>query len=89
MKESLRKFIVDNYLFGRALDLSDDDSFLENGIIDSTGVLELIAHLESTYGVTVKDEELLPENLDSINRLERYIGSKLESRAAGELEAAR
>ncbi|HEX6004130.1 MAG TPA: acyl carrier protein [Burkholderiales bacterium] len=89
MKEALRKFIVDNYLFGRALDLSDDDSFLENGIIDSTGVLELIAHLESTYGVTVKDEELLPENLDSINRLERYIGSKLESRAAGELEAAR
>jgi acyl carrier protein len=78
MKEALRKFIIENYLFGRDFTLSDDDSFLENGVIDSTGVLELIAHLEANYGVVVEDVELLPENLDSINRLERFIGAKLQ-----------
>ena len=53
-----------------------DDSFLEMGIIDSTGVLELIAHVESTYGVKIEDDELLPENLDSIDSLVSFISRK-------------
>jgi len=77
MKQELRKFVVDNYLFGRDVSFSDDDSFLDKGIIDSTGVLELVSYLESTYGIEVKDEELLPENLDSINNLARYLEGKL------------
>lgn len=77
MKQELRKFVIDNYLFGRDVGFSDDDSFLEKRIIDSTGVLELVSFLESTYGIEVKDEELLPENLDSINNLARYLEGKL------------
>ena len=56
--------------------LADDDSFMEGGIIDSTGTLELIMHLETEYGVTVEDEELVPENLDSINSLCQFITAK-------------
>ena len=73
---SLREFIKENFLFGGEDSFSDGDSFLELGIVDSTGVLELITHLESTYGVVVEDTELLPENLDSIANLQRFIASK-------------
>lgn len=82
MKEELRKFVVDNYLFGRDLYFSDDDSFLEKGIIDSTGVLELVSHLETSYGIDVKDDELLPENLDSINHVVRFLNGKLQAAAS-------
>ena len=84
MREQLRRFIVDNFQFGQAIELSDDDSLQEAGIIDSTGVLELVAHLEEAYGVSVGDDELLPENLDSINRLIQFLQKKL--RAAGNTE---
>jgi len=77
MKEALRKFVVENYLFGREDFFSDDDSLLERGIIDSTGVLELVAFVEQSYSVRVEDDELLPENLDSINRLARFLDRKL------------
>ncbi len=89
MKEELRRFVVENFLFGQEVEFSDDDSFQERGIIDSTGVLELCAFLEQNYLVKVEDDELLPENLDSINRLIRFLEKKLqapprkESRLAG------
>ena len=73
---SLREFIKENFLFGADDSFSDDDSLLERGIVDSTGVLELIAHLESTYDIAIEDAELVPENLDSINNLQRFITSK-------------
>lgn len=73
----IRKFIVDNFLFGQAGDLADTTSFLEGGIIDSTGVLELATHLETAYGIKVKDDELIPENLDSINAVSAYVEKKL------------
>ena len=58
---------------GVPANFADEDSLLENSIIDSTGVLELIMHLETTYGFAVEDEELLPENLDSIENLAQFI----------------
>ena len=74
----VRDFINENFLFGQGAEkLANDDSFLENGIIDSTGVLELVAFLEQTYPVTILDEELVPDNLDSINNLVRFIEGKL------------
>ena len=76
MKQELRGFIVNNYLFGQPADFSDDDSLQEKGVIDSTGVLELVSWLEDTYRVKIGDNELLPENLDSINRLARFIEGK-------------
>ena len=83
MKEQLRKFITDNFLFGRPVELSDDDSLQDAGIIDSTGVLELVTHIEETYGIQVLDSELLPENLDSINRLAGFLHRKQAEKGGG------
>jgi len=82
MADSLRAFIQETFLFGREPDFSDDDSFLDMGLIDSTGVLELVGYLEDTHGVKVEDEELVPENLDSINQIVRFIESKQSAAAA-------
>ena len=79
IKTSIRTFIIDNFLFGTADNLNDDTSFLEEGIIDSTGVLELITFLEETYEIVVDDEELIPENLDSINNVTAFLNTKLSS----------
>ena len=76
MKQELRHFIVDNYLFGRDDGFHEDESLLERGIIDSTGVMELVAFIEQRYKVKVEDEELLPENLDSLARLARFLEIK-------------
>ena len=73
----VRSFVVANYLLGRDDGFSNDDSFLELGIIDSTGILELISHLENTYAIEVTDDELNPDNLDSINRITAYLARKL------------
>jgi acyl carrier protein len=86
MKEQLRKFITDNFLFGRPVELSDDDSLQDAGIIDSTGVLELVTFIEETYRVQVHDSELLPENLDSINRLAAFLRRKRAEDGAGAYE---
>ena len=76
MKDKIRTFIVENFLFGKADGLGDDSSFLDEGIIDSTGILELVSFLEEQYGIRVEDEELVPENLDSINNVVAYLESK-------------
>ena len=88
MNEKLRKFIVENYLFGQNIEFSDDDSLQDKGILDSTGVLELVTFLEDTWSMKVEDTELLPENLDSINRLARFVEGKLRDRegASGSLQ---
>jgi acyl carrier protein len=86
MKEQLRKFITDNFLFGRPIELSDDDSLQDAGIIDSTGVLELVAFIEETYRIQVRDHELLPANLDSINRLAAFLRRKMAEGGAGAYE---
>ncbi len=74
--KEIRDFVVSNFLFGEGGSLQDDTSFLESGIIDSTGMLELIMFLENQCNVRVEPEEMVPENLDSINRLVQFIGKK-------------
>jgi acyl carrier protein len=59
--------------------LSNDDSFLKKGIIDSTGILEVISYLGDEFGVTVKDEEMIPENLDSVNNLVAFVARKSQT----------
>ncbi len=77
LKFEIRNFITENFLYGRKdNDFSDDVSFLEKGIIDSTGVLELVSFVEGTYGIFVEDEELVPDNFDSINKLSAFISKK-------------
>jgi len=74
----LRQFIVENFLFGREdKPLSNSDSLLEFEIIDSTGVMELVSFIEQKYQLELRDEELIPENLDSIDRLVRFIAQKV------------
>jgi acyl carrier protein len=76
-EEKIRQFILENYLFSNDQSLlSNDDSFLKKGIIDSTGILEVISYLGEEFGVTVKDEEMIPENLDSVDNLVRFIAGK-------------
>lgn len=79
----IRNFIVGNFLFGEEEGLEGDTSFLEWGIIDSTGILELVTHLEETYNINVADTELVPDNLDSINSVASYLEKKLGEIAEG------
>ncbi|MBD3344247.1 MAG: acyl carrier protein [Chitinivibrionales bacterium] len=75
----VKQFIVDNFLFGDDSKLQNDTSFLESGIIDSTGILEVITFLEETYDIKVEDEEMLPENLDSLNNISTFVTKKSSS----------
>lgn len=76
LKSELREFILENFLFGQVSTYSDSDSFLKQGIIDSTGVLELISFIEQRFCITVDDEEIVPENLDCIDSVCRFIERK-------------
>lgn len=79
----IRTFIVGNFLFGQDQGgLADDQSLLESGIIDSTGLLELVSFVEQQYGIRVEDRELVPENLDSLRNLSQFVARKRESVAA-------
>ncbi len=78
IKEKVIEFVTDNFLKGeKSKSIVDDDSFIETGIIDSVGVMELVAFLETTFDLRVEDEEIIPENLDSINKIVVYVQSKL------------
>ena len=80
---SVRRFIGENFLFREEIDsLPEDASFLEAGIIDSTGVLELVCFLESSFGIEIADDEMLPENLDSIRAVSAYVQRKVAPRQA-------
>jgi len=76
--EQIKEYVVSNFLFGDGSRLQDNTSFLESGIIDSTGILELITFIEEAFGIKMGDFELLPENLDSINNIVRYLDNKKE-----------
>ncbi len=77
IREELRTFILETFLFGDDSEgFENGDSFMEKGIIDSTGVLELVSHLEQTYGITVEDEEMIPANLDSVDNLAAFVQRK-------------
>jgi len=82
IKHKIRDFVVENFLFGDDGQLEDQTSFLEEGIIDSMGILELVDYIDKEFSITIADEELLPENLDSINNIAGYLGTKLKLSAA-------
>ena len=77
MKDQIREYILENCMYGAPPeDLDDKVSFLESGIIDSTGVMELIVFLEEEFDIEVEDAEMVPENLDSVERLCAYVARK-------------
>lgn len=81
--ETVRDFVVENFLFGEDGMLKEETSFLESGIIDSTGTLELIAFLGETYGLTIGDEEIVPENFDTLGNVARFLERKLSPASGG------
>ena len=78
IKHSIRTFIVERMLMGTTAFPGDDASLLEHGILDSTGVLELVGFLQDTYGIKVEDHEMIPDNLDSLTALAAFVRSKKE-----------
>lgn len=77
VREQIRNYIAETFLFSdNGFNMSDDVSFLDEGIIDSMGVLELIMFTEETFNISVEDDEIKPENFDSVNKLHDYIQRK-------------
>jgi len=78
IKTRLRRYVDDNFIMGATSGptLTDQDSFLEHHVLDSTGFLELIAYVEETYGIKVGDDEMIPENLDSIDAVAAFVARK-------------
>jgi acyl carrier protein len=78
IRTEIRQYVVENFLMGDASAmLADNESFLENGTIDSTGVLEVVMFLESNFNFKIEDRELLPENIDSVNNQVKFVQRKL------------
>lgn len=80
VKHQIREFLAENFYAAEAESITDDQSLVQTGLLDSTGVLELALYLEETFGIQVEDEDLLPENLDSLSRIEDFVNGK---RSAG------
>ena len=80
LEHDVRTFVVENFLLGDGNDLSSSQSLLDAGVIDSTGVLELVSFLERTYQIRIDDEDLVPENLDSIASIAQFVQRKLAAR---------
>ncbi len=76
-ENKIRSFILENFLFtDDQSELDSSDSFMDKGIIDSTGILEVIFFIEDEFGIHVEDEEMIPENLDSVNNISQFIAAK-------------
>jgi acyl carrier protein len=81
IEAQIRKYVAQNLLFSdNGFEYDNDDSFLQEGIVDSVGVLELVLFVEETFGLTVDDQEITPDNFDSVNKLANYIRSKMNGR---------
>jgi acyl carrier protein len=80
----VREFVVENFLFGDGEALQQDTSFMEEGIIDSTGILELVFFLEENFNINVEDHELVPENMDSLQSIARFMDLKLKGSSPAE-----
>lgn len=80
VQNQVRSFVVDNFLFGDQGGLSgDDQSLIENDVINSTGVLELVSFIEERFGIAMSDAEIVPANLDSVSRIAAFIERKREA----------
>ena len=83
IKSRVKDFIVENFLFGDASQApADDTSLIENDIIDSTGVLELVAFIEEEFGIAMSDADIVPANLDSLSRVAAFVTTRGQSQAA-------
>lgn len=79
---AVKEFIIENFLFGEEEQLQPDTDFFDKGIIDSTGVIELVSFMEETFNISVDDEELIPQNLSSLNNIDAFLQKKLSQKVA-------
>ena len=79
IETQVSEFIINNFIFDPSYHLGPDDSFMDNGFVDSTGVLEVIMWLETTFDIKVEDEDVLPENLDSVRYITGYVQRSLQT----------
>jgi acyl carrier protein len=82
VRDKVKAFIAENFLFRSSFDLDESASLIEAGYIDSTAVLELVSFLETEFGISVADADIVPDNLDSIASIARYVGSRQAQKAA-------
>lgn len=81
VRDNLLAFINEYFVKETGIELKDDSSLLDEGLIDSTGVLELVAYLENSFEIKVEDEEIVPDNFDSLNKLVNFVRRKLENKS--------
>lgn len=79
---AVKEFIIENFLFGEEEQLKSDTDFFDKGIIDSTGVIELVSFIEETFSISVDDNELIPQNLSSLNKIDVFLQKKLNQKVA-------
>ena len=77
IQSEIYQFIVNNFMFGQADGLKYDESLLQRGVIDSTGVLELVSYLQDNFNITVEDSEIVPANLETVQGIVAYVEKKL------------
>jgi acyl carrier protein len=77
IEREVHSFVISNFFFDQSIDLEPDDSLLDKGLIDSTGVIELVDFLEERYAIKVEDDEVIPANLDSVRNVAKYVVRKL------------
>lgn len=83
IETDLRNFIIENFLFGdNSRAIAGSDSLIQNDLMDSTGILELVAFLEDHFGISVADDDIVPENLDSIDRITAYVARRQEEQVS-------
>ena len=80
-QDTVRKFIIDNFFYGADTDIGPETSFLGNNIIDSTGILEVVSFLQDIFDITIGDDEMLPENLDSLKNIEQFLMRKMNGKS--------
>jgi acyl carrier protein len=80
-QETVKKFIIDNFYYGETADIGPETSFLGQNIVDSTGILEVVSFLQDTFKVVIGDDEMLPENLDSLKNIEQFLTRKMNGKS--------
>ena len=88
MKEEIRTYLIERGTSDQVRDLSDDESLLEAGVIDSMSMVDLIAHLEKTYGIVIDEDDMVPENFDSLKAITAYVGCKQAEGSSAETPSA-
>jgi acyl carrier protein len=84
IRQQVKDFLINNFIFDPSAQIGTEDSLMENGVVDSTGILEVIMWVEQTFGIHVEDSEVLPENFDSIGNIARYAQAKMGASAENE-----